>query len=364
MVPISYFIGVFVFLLLSYLVTYNRKGRGVGSYSSFLVLVIYPLLFLGLEGLQGDIVHYEIWYNNLSTPSQLFNSVYFWKGDFIFFGIIIFSNFLDFSYTQFIVVQAFLKSAIIFSTLYFSSTRLPVALKSRIYILGTLFIFAEPYFHFFMGNVLRQGFGVFLLILFLAIFSRGSPKLSFLVFLASFFSHKSSVVGLSVLFKKFNVKSIILIAISFAGIVLIFLNTSWFSKVESYTNQGLGFSGSSGSKRTYALLHVAALVFLMKNSSFFRGVNIEFEPQKKLLNYLYITLVAISFLSLALAPLSINLHYRFFGEFIFLFSFLLAIRLSLAVVNNTSFAIGCGVVFLGYLVVVLNPSIINIYVGL
>jgi hypothetical protein len=349
-----------VILLLGYLISFRRLFP-YSLFTKFIVIVLcaYPFLFYMLDGYQGDIVHYERWYNNIKDFQSLMVSTYLWKGDFVFFGVIILFNSLGLEYIDFIVGQAFFKMLLLIIFLYVVTSDLSEKIRLRVFSLASIFILMSPNFHFFMGNVLRHGFGAFFLLISLALLHK-HKVLSYLSFILGFFSHKSTVVGMVIFLQKMTVKNTLTIGIFASLMLLSFFYSPWFNKIFSYINQG--FYAGVSHKYVYLLAHFLMLFTLIYFRRWFVGYGLACGSHISYLYSSYRVMVFMSVVSLSLAFLTINLHYRFFGHFFFLFMISLGIRVALTK-KMDYFILALLLIAILFPVVNLNLSVSNIYIG-
>lgn len=349
-----------VFFLLGYFISL-RRSFPYSIFTKFIVIVLcaYPFLFYMLDGYQGDLVHYETWYNNIKDFQSLMNSSYLWKGDFVFFGMIILFNYLGLEYIDFIVGQAFSKILLLIVFLYIVTSDLSEKIRLRMFSLTLMFILMTPNFHFFMGNILRHGFGAFFLLIALALLHK-NKTLSYFSFILGFFSHKSTAIAIIAFLPKMTVRNTLAIGIFASLALLSFFYLPWFIKIFSYINQG--FYAGASHKYVYFLAHFFMLFTLIYFRSWFVGYGLEYGSHIGYLYSSYRVMVFMSVVSLTLAFLSINMHYRFFGHFLFLFLISLGIRVSLTK-KMDYFILVLLLIIILFPVVIFNPSVSNIYIG-
>ena len=216
-----------------------------------------------------------------------------------------------------------------------------------------------PNFHFFMGNILRHGFGAFFLLIALAKLHK-NKTLSYFSFILGFFSHKSTAIAIIAFLPKMTVRNTLAIGIFASLALLSFFYLPWFIKIFSYINQG--FYAGASHKYVYFLAHFFMLFTLIYFRSWFVGYGLEYGSHIGYLYSSYRVMVFMSVVSLTLAFLSINMHYRFFGHFLFLFLISLGIRVSLTK-KMDYFILVLLLIIILFPVVIFNPSVSNIYIG-
>jgi len=349
-----------VIFLLGYFISL-RRSFPYSVFTKFIVIILcaYPFLFYMLDGYQGDIAHYERWYNNIKDFQSLMVSTYLWKGDFVFFGTIVLFNYLGLEYIDFIVGQAFIKIQLLIIFLYVVTSDLSEKVRLRMFSLTLIFILMSPNFHFFMGNILRHGFGAFFMLISLALLHK-NKTLSYLSFILGFFSHKSTVIAITAFLPKITVKSALTIGFFGSLALLSFFYLSWFDKIFSYINQG--FYAGAPHKYVYLLAHFFMLFPLLYFRSWFVGYGLEYGSHIGYLYSSYKVMVFMSVVSLSLGFLTINLHYRFFGHFFFLFMISLGIRVAMTK-KMDYFVLVLLLIAILFPVVNLNSSVSNIYIG-
>ena len=217
----------------------------------------------------------------------------------------------------------------------------------------------SPNFHFFMGNILRHGFGAFFLLISLALLHK-NKILSYLSFILGFFSHKSTVIAIIAFLPKITVRNTLTIGIFASLMLLSFFYSPWFNKIFSYINQG--FDGGASHKYVYLLAHFLMLFTLIYFRRWFVGYGLACGSHIGYLYSSYRVMVFMSVVSLSLAFLTINLHYRFFGHFFFLFMISLGIRVALTK-KVDYFILALLLIAILFPVVNLNLSVSNIYIG-
>jgi hypothetical protein len=319
----------------------------------------FSLLFFGLEGYQGDIVHYEKYFDKTKKIEDVFFGPGAWKGDFGFGVIILFSKLFSENYIFFIWLQSIIQILMWSLGAIFISKCFPHALRSRILTFVILAVVSTPYFHFFLGNTLRQGLATASVFLFLSLFSYSLNRWSYLTFLISVFFHKYVLVYLLVAFKKLTLRNLLLAILFTILLIMLYTQTSVLRKIDSYI--ALGGNAGPSSRRVYLFIHIFCIILIVLTSRYVKRLAPTISSKKALI-IIYYMIICISLVSIAFSPIAILLHYRMFASFALFF--MIYIALATIIQKNTFKLLYLFAVFFCGSFVILNNSVLNVYVGI
>lgn len=305
---IAYIIPVTFSLLLGL----QQKWRPVGIVISWSIYLSYLLVFSIPLVLQGDIINYLPWYKNIININAALYSSYASKGDLGFTLLMLLGNSYSLTYDQFIFMQAFVKFLLCTTLIILISWRFSTFTRGRLLVLLPIAFISIPYFHFYNFNVLRQGFGFYFL--FLALVITG-PLRSLVLQIMSLMFHKFGIIYLVILHRK---RTAYIITLSTVLVVVIsYLGSYYFSKILNYINDSPGFFGTH-KVYYFALSIIIALIVKYTTKMLHLGKFVVADG----LDYLISLGDIVFFITLLTLPiyfLSVDMHYRFFTSFFFLF---------------------------------------------
>lgn len=277
-----------------------------GIYLSYLFVFSLPLV------LQGDILNYIPWYERITNLNAAIYSSYASKGDLGFTFLMLLGNSYSLTYDQFIFIQAFVKFLLCTTLIVLICWKFSTFTRRRLLVLLPIAFVSIPYFHFYNFNVLRQGFGFYFL--FLALVVTG-PLPSLFLQLMSLMFHKFGIVYLMILHRKRTAN--ILIFSFVLAISVPYLGSYYFSKVLNYLSDSPGLFDTH-KVYYFALSIVIAITVKYTTKMLYLGKFVVVEGLEYL-TFLGDVIFYITILTMPIYFLSVDMHYRFFTSFFFLF---------------------------------------------
>jgi hypothetical protein len=305
---VAYIVPVTFALLLGL----QQQWRPVGIVFSWGVYLSYLFVFSLPLVLQGDILNYFPWYKNITNLNAAIYSSYASKGDLGFTLLMLLGNSYSLTYDQFIFLQAFVKFLLCTTLIILISWKFSTFTRRRLLVLLPIAFISIPYFHFYNFNVLRQGFGFYFLFLALVV---TRPLSSLVLQIMSLMFHKFGIVYLMILHRK-RTANIIIFSIVLVVVILL-LGTYYFSKVLNYINDSPGFFGTH-KVYYFALSIFIALTVKYTTKMLYLGKIVVVDGLEYLIR-LGDIIFFITILTMPIYFLSVDMHYRFFTSFFFLF---------------------------------------------